>query len=291
MPPKSEPVALMPRGFGKAPRMLAEARHALIAEAVVTRGFVSVTALAAELMVSEMTIRRDLDELERDGRLVRTHGGGVAPDGIGGAESIDREEPAFEARLRENREAKERIAAVAAELAADRKTVALDIGSTTYCLAMRLLERADLRVFTNSLQIASLLAGGRGHVYVPGGRVRREELSIGGPLAVAEFENLWFDIAFVGVSGITKAGFFDYSPEENEMKGVYLRRSSRKVVLCDSSKMQRMSLVRVAGLEEVDTIVTDADPPDEIAAALAAAGVELRIATARPGGGAKTVAP
>src|ERR1700685_1587324 len=123
MPPKSEPLVLMPAGIGKAPRMLAEARQALIAQAVRTRGFVGVAALAAELMVSEMTVRRDLDELERDGRLVRTHGGAVAPDGAGGTEAIDREEPAFEARLRENRDAKERIAAVAAELAADRRTV------------------------------------------------------------------------------------------------------------------------------------------------------------------------
>ena len=77
------------------------------------------------------------------------------------------------------------------------------------------------------------------------------------------------------MSGITADGLFDYSVEDTEVKRVYLGRSSRKVVLCDASKFQRMSLVRVAGFDAIDTLVTDAAPPADILAALEAADVDI----------------
>jgi len=137
-------------------------------------------------------------------------------------------------------------------------------------------------IFTNSLRIASLITSGDNEVHITGGQVRRDEMSIHGPTAVAQFEKLWFDIAFIGVSGATGDGIYDYSAEDSEMKRVYLRRSARKVVLCDSLKFRRMSLVQVASLSEIDMIVTDGDPPVEIARALDAAEVELLIAPELP---------
>jgi DeoR family glycerol-3-phosphate regulon repressor len=191
---------------------------------------------------------------------------------------LDREEPAFDARLADNRAVKERIAAAALDLIGSSKTIALDVGTTTYLLAARLLVRNNLMVFTNSLRIASLLSTGGNEVYLPGGRVRRDEMSIHGPAAVAHFEKLWFDVAFIGVSGATRDGFFDYSAEDSELKRVYLRRSGRKIVLCDSQKFNRMSLVQVASLSEVDVLVTDCRPPPDIMEALTAAEVEVWVA-------------
>lgn len=257
--------------------MPAQARQNRVVEAVRTHGFISVVEAAADLRVSEMTIRRDLVELERAGHLVRTHGGALAPDGARG-HAIDREEPAFDARLHRNQDAKRRIAAVAATMIGGSQTVALDVGTTTYLLARRVADRTGLKFFTSSLRIASLLGGAR-DVYVPGGQIRGDEMSICGPAAVSQFERLWFDIAFLGVSGITDAGIFDYSLEDSELKRVYLRRSRRKVVLCDASKFDRMSLVQIAALAEFDTLLTDAEPPAALAAALVAARVELRVAT------------
>jgi DeoR family glycerol-3-phosphate regulon repressor len=236
-----------------------------------------VVEAAAELRVSAMTIRRDLMELERAGQLIRTHGGALAPAGAG-PHAVDREEPAFDARLQRNREAKRRIAGLAATLIGGSRTVALDVGTTTYLLARSIADRPGLAFFTSSLRIAALLGGAR-NVYVPGGQVRGDEMSICGPTAVGQFERLWFDIAFIGVSGLTAAGIFDYSLEDSELKRVYLRRSSRKVVLCDASKFARMSLVQIAALGELDMLVSDAAPPPQIAAALAAAKVELHIAS------------
>jgi DeoR/GlpR family transcriptional regulator of sugar metabolism len=128
------------------------------------------------------------------------------------------------------------------------------------------------------LRIATVLGRERRDVYLPGGEVRGDEMSMCGPTAVAQFEQLWFDIAFIGASGLTKAGFFDYSLEDSELKRVYLRRSSRKVLLCNAAKFNHLSLVQVAGLETIDMLITDQAPTGDLALALAQANVEIRIA-------------
>lgn len=258
-------------------RMLPEMRHAAILDALRSSGAVLVAEIAAQLQVSDMTVRRDLVELEREGRLIRTHGGAVSATGSP-AVAMDNEEPSFDARLRRQHEAKERIAAEAATLSMAHRTIALDVGTTTYLVANHLRERAHTKVFTNSVRVAALLGTSQAEVYLVGGRVRRDELSVGGAEAVAQFDKLWFDICFVGLSGITENGLFDYSFEDVDLKQVYLRRSGLKVALCDSSKFQRMSLVHVAPLTEIDVLITDAPPPSEIVAALNAARVDIHVA-------------
>lgn len=258
-------------------RLPVELRQAHIIEQLRKTGFVSVAEVAAALAVSEMTIRRDLIDLETEGRLVRTHGGAIAPEGTA-ALAFDREEPAFEQRLRQNNAAKEAIASVAVSLLGTRQSVALDVGSSAFVLAARLRALTGIKIFTNSLRVASLLGRERRDVYLPGGEVRGDEMSICGPTAVAQFEQLWFDIAFIGVAGLTPDGLFDYSLEDSELKRVYLRRSGRKVLLCDAAKFNRLSLVQITTLDGIDMLITDAPPSGELAEALAAANVEVRLA-------------
>lgn len=258
-------------------RLPVELRQAHIIEQLRKTGFVSVAEVASALAVSEMTIRRDLIDLETEGRLVRTHGGAIAPEGTA-ALAFDREEPAFEQRLRQNNAAKEAIATVAVSLLGTRQSVAIDVGSSAFVLAARLRSLPSIKIFTNSLRVASLLGRERRDVYLPGGEVRGDEMSMCGPTAVAQFEQLWFDIAFIGAAGLTEAGFFDYSLEDSELKRVYLRRSSRKVLLCDAAKFNRLSLVQVAALDSIDMLITDAAPTGELAEALAKANVEIRLA-------------
>lgn len=258
-------------------RLPVELRQAHIIEQLRKTGFVSVAEVAAALAVSEMTIRRDLIDLETEGRLVRTHGGAIAPEGTA-ALAFDRDEPAFEQRLRQNNAAKEAMATVAVSLLGTRQSVAIDVGSSAFVLAARLRSLPSIKIFTNSLRVASLLGRERRDVYLPGGEVRGDEMSMCGPTAVAQFEQLWFDIAFIGAAGLTEAGFFDYSLEDSELKRVYLRRSSRKVLLCDAAKFNRLSLVQVAALDSIDMLITDAAPAGELAEALAKANVEIRLA-------------
>ena len=263
------------------PKVLAQVRHARILETLARKGAVSVSDVASQLAVSEMTVRRDLIELEKDGRLVRTHGGAVrsgkAFEPIAN-EAVDREEPTFESRLTRNAASKRTIAMAAAGVAAGARTLALDVGTTTYLLSGLLLNQPHTKIFTNGVRNAMQLGTGFGEVYLPGGRMRGEEMAISSQSAVSQFEELWFDIAFVGVSGITAQGIYDYSFEDTDMKRVYLRRATQKVVLCDSSKFKRMSLVHIAPLQQFDLLITDAMPPADLADALAAAGVEVRIA-------------
>ena len=261
------------------PRRLAQARHALILEMLANENELGVARIAAELDVSEMTVRRDLLELESEGKLVRIHGGAVLPEGSS-VLAMDREEPSFESRLHQQQDGKQRIAAYAAALCTGYRTVALDVGTTTFMLAEYLAERPRLKVFTNSVRIAHRLGNGVTEVYLAGGSMRGDEMAMGGPIAVAHFEALWFDIAFIGVSGITASGLFDYSFEDAELKRVYMRRSGVKVVLCDASKFQHMSLVNLGALKEIDVLITDAEPPPALALALETAKVQVHVAPA-----------
>ena len=257
-------------------RVPATLRKARIIETIRETGFVSVAEASSKLAVSEMTVRRDLVELEREGLLSRTHGGALINE-TGRLDAMDRDEPAFDARLRRYRVVKERIADAAAKLVQPRQSVGLDVGTTTYLLAQRIAEIQNIRIFTNSLRIASVAASRRCDVYVPAGSVRAEELSIWGPAAASHFENFWFDVAFIGVSGMTRDGFYDYSMEDVDLKRIYVARSTKKIVLCDSSKFHRMSLVQVAPFEAIDMLITDAVPPAGIAENLSLHGVEVLV--------------
>ncbi len=260
-------------------RPLAQQRHVHILSRLAAIGTVQVSAMAHDLGVSDMTIRRDLIDLENEGRLTRIHGGAV-DTGKNWRTVIDRDEPLFEARMQSQYDAKQRIAANAAQLAAGCKTIALDVGTTTFLLATHLHGEAQAKIFTNSVRIAAELATHVAEVYLPGGRMRRDEMSVGGRTAMEQFQELWFDIAFLGVSGLTSGGIFDYSFDDADMKRVYLRRSGIKVVLCDASKFEHMSLVHIAPLNGFDMLITDAAPPPSIANALEDATVRVVVVAA-----------
>lgn len=262
-------------------RMLPQLRRAHILSALAAQGAVQVSVIAEQLGVSDMTVRRDLMDLEAAGKLTRTFGGAL-DTGVVRQTPVDRDEPHFEARMQRQRDAKEAIAATAAALARGCRTIALDVGTTTHLLARRLAGQPEAKLFTNSLRIAGELAAEIPEVYVPGGRVRPGELAIGGSAAVTQFQSLWFDITFIGVSGITPSGIFDYSFDDVDLKRVYLQRSGLSVVLCDASKFERMSLVHISALREFNVLVTDAAPPPLLAAALADAGVRTEIAAPSP---------
>lgn len=249
-------------------------RQARMLELLASRGFLTVRELADATGVSEITARRDLVELEQRKALRRTHGGAmVVRDGQ--VEIFDASEPTFDARRRRNSRAKIAIARAAAQLVKPGFTIALDVGTSTLELARCLADMGELRIVTNNLRAASLLASSPHAVYLPGGRVRGKELSVYGSVTAEQIRAYWFDIAFIGVSGVTEGGLFDYSPEDTEIKRIYMERAKRVVVLCDAQKFGHHSMVQVASLEAIHTLATDAPPPASLAAALKSASVEL----------------
>lgn len=252
-------------------------RDTVLRDLVERRGFATVSEIAGELGVSEITVRRDLTRLEGQGLLLRTHGGAVAAK-LGSAESFDLDEPNFEARRRRQGEAKERIGAAAAALVRPGATIGIDVGTTALEMARQLASRADIKIFTNNVRAATQLSEGPASVYLPGGQLRPKELAIYGTMAVDQLKQYWLDQAFLGISGLTDQGMFDYSLEDTEIKRAYIERASQIVALCDSSKFGRLSMVRVGTLEELDTLITDAPPPAALRAALDAAGVAIIVA-------------
>jgi DeoR family glycerol-3-phosphate regulon repressor len=264
-------------GESAARRLPAGVRQARLAEFLAQNGFVSVAETAERLGVSSMTIRRDLEVLEARGMLTRTHGGAVAIPGAR-PEVFDAIEPVLDQRRRRNAYAKSRIAAAAAALVGPNETIALDVGTSVLALANQLLGRADLRFVTNNMPAALALGGSRSAVYVVGGQLRAPEMAVIGAAATEQARNFNFDRAFIGVSGVIEAGFYDYSPEDSDVKRAFIERARQVVMLCDSSKFDHRAMARICALTQCHIVVTEAVPPPHLAEAFRAAGVRVMTA-------------
>ncbi len=237
----------------------------------------SVAEIARDLGVSEMTIRRDLNRLEKEGVALRKHGSAVAVDEVR-LQTLATAEPEFETRKRKNTDAKEAIAAVAAKIPKANQAIGLDVGTTTLSLAHELNQRSDLKVFTNSLRAAMVLSNKSMEIFLLGGRIRQVEKSLCGSVTKTQLENFWLDHVFIAASGICEDGVYDYSIEEAEIKKTYIEKGKSVILLCDSSKFGQQSLIRVCGLEQLDRLVTDTAPPDTLRDALDEAKVTVTIA-------------
>jgi DeoR/GlpR family transcriptional regulator of sugar metabolism len=261
------------------PAAPAGARRLALHRLITERGFVSVAEVAKEIGISDMTVRRDLEVLEREGLVQRSHGGAVpAP-----AATVIQTEPSYATRAEINAESKRRIAAKAAELVTSYQAIGLDAGSTAAYLAAELAGHQALEIVTNSLQtILAMPQPIIPEVFLLGGRLRPREGSLCGGITRQQLSGHWLDRFFLGICGIDENGLYDYSPEDTEIKAIFMQQSKVVTALCDSSKFGQRSFVRVCGFEALDSIVTDAPLPPEIEAAAKKAGVEIIIAEPDP---------
>lgn len=252
--------------------MLFEERLAFILKEIEDRGSVSVIDLAQRLNVSEMTIRRDLVDLEKEGQIRRTHGGAVSARG----RSF---EPALILRESQHKEEKALIGKMAAELIADGDSIALDIGSTALQVAINLVGRHNLTVITPSLQIANVLANQPDiRLILPGGIVRQGELSLTGDLAKHAFEGLFVDRLFLCVGAIdSHAGMTEYNWDDALVKQAMVKSAKEIVLLADSSKFEKVAFAQVAPLSNLHMLITNELPPPMLKDALEKAGVLLLI--------------
>ncbi|HEX2526743.1 MAG TPA: DeoR/GlpR family DNA-binding transcription regulator [Geminicoccus sp.] len=255
--------------------VIAAARRRALHAAITERGEVSVSDIAKEFGISEMTVRRDLDVLQQSGSIERSHGGAVLAK-----PAIAPSEPSFAARRNVRAKAKQAIARAAAELIAERDVVGLDVGSSIAYLAAEIGSRSGLSIVTNSLQAVAALTRRpvMSDVYVVGGYLRAREGSLCGAITQRQLADHWLNKAFVGVAGINPDGLFDYSVEEVQVTLGYIRRATEVIVLCDSSKFGRRSFARVCGLESISTLVTDQMPPPDIEEPLRRHGVNIVVA-------------
>lgn len=239
-------------------------RQQLIAELVATQRRARVADLARQFGVSQVTIRKDLLALEADGRLVRTHGGAIAPRGSG--PEAPRPEGSFELRERQRRDEKDRIGQLAAALVIDGESIAFDASTTALAVARHLKARGGwmhLTVITNGLRIASELAGTPGiTVAMPGGFVRWEALSLVGPLGDAVFGRVNIQKAFVGAAGFTiETGLSDATEEEAQMKRTMVASAHEVIAIVDSSKWERSAFATFCRTVSLSTVISDAGAP------------------------------
>jgi len=234
--------------------MSALPRHRAILELLEEHGAVKVADLCEKFGVSEMTVRRDLASLEREGLLRRTHGGAISARGRG-------YEPPFIARSTSNQQQKVRIGHLSANLVEEGDSIALDVGTTTLEIARALREKRNLTVLTNSLHIANILASHPTiRLIVIGGVLRPGELSMIGGLTERVYREFFVDKLFLGVGGLSvEAGLTEYSLEDALVKRAMIKNAKTRLVVADSSKLNRIAFAHVAALSEVHGLITDTD--------------------------------
>ncbi len=258
--------------------VFAQERQRHISRIVEEHGRARVADLAARFGVSTVTIRKDLVALERQGALVRTHGGALAADG-------NRPERAFDIRERFQRQEKDRIGALAAGLVVDGESIALDASTTALAMARHLRSRqawANLTVITNGLRIASELAGFPGiTVVMPGGFVRWEALSVVGPLGDGLFRKINVQKAFMGAAGFSLAsGLSDATSEEAEIKRLMVAGAHEVIAIVDHTKWQRAAFATFCRTEELTAVLGDDRAPASMVKALRDRGIDVRLVEA-----------
>ncbi len=250
--------------------MLSVERQQTIVDLVDKNDSIQVADLVKLFDVSEMTIRRDLDILERKGLLRRVHGGAVSSHGRS-------YEPPFLLRSTDHSEEKQRIGKAAADLIKKGDSVMLDVGTTTLEIARHLYAHQNLTIITPCFQIAALLAEHPGiRLILTGGILRRSELSMVGHLAERTIQEFYVDKLFVGAGGVDiVTGFTEFNLEDTLVKQAMLRQAKDITAVVDSSKFGQVALTAIAPLKAVNRIITDSGLEPKMADRIREMGIEI----------------
>ena len=235
-------------------------------------GRVGVDDLAARFGVTPQTIRRDLNDLCAGRVLTRVHGGAMLGSGV--------ENVGYAARAALAGPQKAAIGRLCAADIPDGCSLFINIGTTTEAVARALLGHARLLVITNNLNVADTLAQNPGaEVIVAGGVLRRADNALTGEATVDFIRQFKVDVAVVGASAVDDDGaLLDYDVHEVRVAQAILANARRRFLVTDSAKFTRSAPVRIARLQDLDALYTDAPPPEPVAALCAEHGVTVRVA-------------
>lgn len=229
--------------------MLTEERYQYILDQLTQHGLVKSQELIKEMNCSESTLRRDLDALEEKGMLVRVHGGAKR------LYEIEREIPITE-KTSKNIQEKKEIAEYASSLVQDGDTIFLDAGTTTLYM-IPFLKQKKIRIVTNAVQHAHLLADQENEVVLIGGVLKNTTKAVIGAVGCAQLSQYNFNKAFLGINGVDlEYGFTTPDPEEAAIKQQAIKNSAKVFILTDNSKFNTVTFVKV---EDIDgaTILTN----------------------------------
>ncbi len=255
------------------PAGLAPARQQEILRRALAAKLVRVKDLASDFGVHEMTVRRDLETLAEQGMLERVHGGARLRERMS-------EELSHQLRAARNTEAKARIARAALALVEDGDTVALDASTTALALA-RILHARKVAAIVSGLDAAEELAQSGVPFELVGGTFNARARSFVGVLFAEAMARLHPDKVFFSAKGFAaEAGFTDPHLPEVGAKQALLGSGGMNIALLDASKFGRRALATIVPAGEIDVLVTDGVPPEEVRSALAAADIRLIVADA-----------
>lgn len=240
--------------------MIKAVRLSKIKEIMLERGHVDVTALSSLLNVSEVTIRSDLEQLEQENFLQRTHGGAVIREEVNqsGPESFCLSEADIS-----HISDKKYIAGIAADLVKPGSWVFIGPGTTCYYIGCALTKKQNVHIVTNNLFVP-FRQGGMNQVLITGGNLNQERMSLEGDLFFRSLENLHFSYAFFSVSGISLENGMTVNGSDDIMMINRLREiSSRLIVAADHSKFDQTDFMRVGDIDMPDTIITNQNIDDK----------------------------
>tara|TARA_R110002012_G_scaffold304092_1_gene506547 strand:+ start:607 stop:1377 length:771 start_codon:yes stop_codon:yes gene_type:complete len=228
----------------------AAARRSKILEILDETNKVNVTELSEHFSVSEVTIRNDLDKLEKNKLLVRAHGGAFKTNNLALAVS---EKKSI------NRDLKRLIGKTAVGLIQENDSIILDSGTTTFEIASNLGKFKEITVISNALDIVNNLAQFDNlKVYMPGGYLKEFSMSLVGPMAERNLKQLFCNKLFLGVDSIrSNVGFFTHHMEEAYLNQIMIEIAEEVIVVADSTKFKKTGLAFIQNFEHIDKVITD----------------------------------
>ena len=234
-----------------------ERRNAILAK-LATDGKVIVSDLSTEFNVTEETIRRDLEKLDKEGLAKKTYGGAIVSETHG-------TDLPFNVRKRVNANLKETIAQKIADLICDGDSIILDASTTAIGVTKYIKNRENLTLITNSVEILLELSDKSGwNILSTGGTLKNGSLALVGASAEQMIRDYHVHIAVCSSKGIDmNMGISDSNEEDVCMKKAIFSAADRKILAIDSTKFNRRSFVKVFSVSDVDTVVTDEKPSDE----------------------------
>ena len=233
-------------------------RRKRIIQMLEQNGKVEIIQLSEALAVTPMTIRRDFDVLEKQKKLIRTHGAAIAPQGL-------IVEQTFELKAGKAVLEKKAIAREAISFVRDGMTVLLDSGTTTLHIAKLLKVRDKVTVITNDIKIAAELMDSELEIILLGGRLQNGVGSLYGSLTTETLRSLHVDLFFLGTPALhSSLGITATTIEKAALKKDMCNTAEQIILVADSSKFHQKSFSKVCDLEDVTTIITDDNLPDDV---------------------------
>jgi DeoR/GlpR family transcriptional regulator of sugar metabolism len=238
-------------------------------------GTVAVDQLSERLEVSLVTVRRDLDLLEQQGLLRRTHGGAVSIEPL--FYEPFRNDRSFQAQVERQAQEKRRIGRAAAALIERGETIALTPGTTTTEVVRGLPLNHDITVVTNTVNVAMELSKRKDlKIFVTGGHLQGDWFSLVGPTAVQSLSQLLITTAFIGADGLDlKWGASCYSPDEAHLNSVMVKHSRRRIAVVDHSKFGMVTGWRICHTADLNVLVTDSGAPSSTTEPFEKAGLKV----------------